>query len=75
MAKKNPGKRLAKQIASVTKLPGVLDAFVKDHPWLNEDESFVKSCLAVKRTIQELKLPLNLIVDVAQRFMEDDSED
>jgi hypothetical protein len=75
MSKKNPGKRLAKQINGVTKLPGVLDAFVKDHPWLNEDESFVKSCLAVKRTIQELKLPLNLIVDVAQQFMGDDSED
>ena len=75
MAKKNPGKRLAKQINGVIKLPGVLDTFVKDHPWLNEDESFVKAALAVKRTIQELKLPLNLIVDVAQQFMEDDTEE
>ena len=75
MSKKNPGKKLAKQIQGVVRLPSVLDAFVKEHPWLNEDESFVKSCLAVKRTIQELKLPLNLITDVAQKFMDDESEE
>ena len=72
---KNPGKKLAKQINGVVKLPGVLDTFVKNHPWLNKDESFVKASLAVKRTIQELKLPLNLIIDVAQQFMGEDTEE
>jgi hypothetical protein len=72
---KNPGKALAKQINGVSKLPKILDSFVQNHPWLNEDESFVKSCLAVKRTIQELRLPLNLIVDVANQFIEKDTED
>ena len=75
MAKKNQGKRLAKQIQGVVNLPKVLDAFVVNHPWLNEDESFVKSALAVKRTIQELRLPLNVILDVANRFIEKDEED
>ena len=73
---KNPGKRLAKQLTGTMRLPAVLDAFVKEHPWLNEDESFVKSCLAVKRTIQELRLPMNVIMDVAQQFIEkDEGED
>jgi hypothetical protein len=72
---KNPGKTLAKQINGVSKLPKVLDAFVQNHPWLNEDASFVKSALAVKRTIQELRLPLNVIIDVANQFIEKDTED
>ena len=73
---KNPGKALAKQLTGTLRLPSVLDNFVKGHPWLNEDESFVKSCLAVKRTIQELRLPLNVIMDVAQQFIEkDEGED
>lgn len=73
---KNPGKRLAKQLTGTLRLPNVLDTFVKEHPWLNEDESFVKSCLAVKRTIQELRLPMNIIMDVAQQFIEkDEGED
>ena len=72
---KNPGKRLAKQLTGTLRLPAILDDFVKNHPWLNEDESFVKSCLAVKRTIQELRLPMNVIMDVAQQFVEKDTED
>ena len=71
MAKKNKaGERLAKLIVSVLRLPHTLDGFVKQFPWLNEDEGFVKAALAVKRTIQELRLPLNLITDVATQFDE-----
>lgn len=75
MSKKNPGKRLRKQVESVLRLPKILDTFVKEQPWLNEDESFVKSALAVKRTIQEMRLPLNLLIDVANQFGGADTED
>lgn len=78
MAKKgNPGARLAKLIVSVLRLPHTIDGMVKEYPWLNQDEGFVKAALAVKRTIQELRLPLNLITDVATQFDEkkDEPED
>jgi hypothetical protein len=72
--KKDPGKYLVKQIETVSRLPKVLDSFVTKHPFLNEDESFVKAALAVKRTLQELRLPLNLLTDVATQFMQDDED-
>lgn len=73
--KKDPGKHLVKQINTVRVLPKVLDKFVTQHPHLLSDEAYVKSALAVKRTIQELSLPLNLLTDVALQFSKDDDED
>lgn len=73
--KKDPGTYLVKQITAVTRLPKVLDHFVTKYPFLNEDEAFVKSALAVKRTIQELGVPLNLLIDVADKFSDKDEGD
>ena len=66
--KKNPAKALNKLILQFIKFPKTIDQFVKENPWLNEDEGFTKSALAVKRTIQEILLPLNIIMDVASQF-------
>jgi hypothetical protein len=68
---KRPGYKLAQHILSVIRLPRALDSFVKNNPWLHESESFVKASLAIKRTIQELNLPLNLVSDIATQCEED----
>ena len=73
--KGSPGQRLNKVIVSVLRLPHTIDGFVKDNPWLNEDKAFVEAALAVKRTIQELRLPLNLITDVATQFDDKDKQE
>jgi len=73
--KKNPAKALNKLILQFIKFPKTIDQFVKENPWLNEDEGFTKSALAVKRTIQEILLPLNIIMDVASQFDLDKEEE
>jgi len=73
--KGSAGQRLNKVIVSVLRLPHTIDGFVKDNPWLNKDRAFVEAALAVKRTIQELRLPLNLITDVATQFDDKDKQE
>jgi hypothetical protein len=73
--KKDPGKYLVKQITAVVRLPKVLDSFIAKHPFLNTDETFVKAALAVKRTIQELGIPINVLTDAAVRFSNVDDTD